>query len=245
MLPTRRTALWRRRCRPLALIASQASAAVGGNPAATTVTASSVGQENTRGQPAPGLGRWAGVGWGPDSGFPSNSLLGPGSNSTSVNLHGKQSASAVSSGESQNVEGHDSLDGTDLSARQKSTPRQIAGEQSILNPGKASSAVPMTAQMTAQLRSAIAQARIRIRAPRCRRWIKHAVNLSRATVIAGRIRACFGGRRCRDIDSAVSPSRSNGTVGQWPAANNGKSRNASDPSISLQAMTQEQPLRGE
>ena len=142
------------------LVGSLASAAVGGNPAATTVTTSTVGQENTLRSASAGTldDGLASVGDLTSDSRRAAALV-PGQITTSVNLHGKQSASAVSSGESQNVKGHDSLDGTDLSARQKSTPRQIAGEQSILNPGKASSAVPMTAQMTAQLRSARAQAR--------------------------------------------------------------------------------------
>ena len=126
---------------------SQASAAVGGNP-----TAATVGQQNTP---------WSASAETMDDGLASIGGLTadsrrtaasvPGQIATAGDLHGKQSASAMSSGASQNLEAHDSLDGTELSARQNTTPRQIAGEQSILNPGKASSAVPLTAQMTAQM----------------------------------------------------------------------------------------------
>ena len=227
------------------LVGSQASAAVGGNPAATTVTTSSVGQENTLRSASAGT---------VDAGVPSVGDLTsdsrrtpssvPGQIPTSVNLHGKQSASAVSSGESQNVKGHDSLDGTDLSARQKSTPRQIAGEQSILNPGKASSAVPMTAQMTAQLRSAIAQARNPDQGA-----AMSALDQTRNESQSGQpslLGALGPATEAGDAETSTQLSAHRARMalsvnGQQPTT---AKTAMSDPSISLQAMTQEQPTEG-
>ncbi len=63
------------------LVGSQASAAVGGNPVATygDDLIGGAGEYPAVSQRRD-CGRWAGVGWGPDIGFPSNSCLGPGSN---------------------------------------------------------------------------------------------------------------------------------------------------------------------
>jgi hypothetical protein len=213
------------------IIDAQASAAVGGNPAATTVTASTVGQENTP-RPASAATLDAGLasigGLTADSGRTAASV--PGQNATSGTLHGKPSASAVSSGVSQQFatqtfEGRDSLDGSDLSARQNITPRQIAGEQSILNPGKTSSAVPVTAQMTAQLRAAIAQARNpdQDAAMSALDQTRNESQRGQPSLL-GALGPASEARRCRNTDSAISPSRSNRTVGQWPAANHCKSR---------------------
>ena len=227
------------------LVGSQASAAVGGNPAATTVTTSSVGQENTLRSASAGT---------VDAGLPSVGDLTsdsrrttssvPGQITTSVDLHGKQSASAVSSGESQNVKGHDSLDGTDLSARQKSTPRQIAGEQSILNPGKASSAVPMTAQMTAQLRSAIAQARNPDQgaAMSARDQTRSESQSGQASLLGALGPASEAGDAEASTQLSAHRARMALSVnGQQPTT---AKTAMSDPSISLQAMTQEQPTEG-
>jgi len=227
------------------LVGSQASAAVGGNPASTTVTTSSVGQENTLRSASAGTvdAGLASVGdLTSDSRRTPSSV--PGQISTSVNLHGKQSASAVSSGESQNVKGHDSLDGTDLSARQKSTPRQIAGEQSILNPGKASSAVPMTAQMTAQLRSAIAQARNPDQGA-----AMSALDQTRSESQSGQpslLGALGPASEAGDAEASTQLSAHRARMalsvnGQQPTT---AKTAMSDPSLSLRAMTQEQPTEG-
>lgn len=227
------------------LVGSQASAAVEGNPAATTVTAAMVGQENTLRSASAGTvdAGLASVGdLTSDSRRTAASV--PGQITTSVNLHGKQSASGVSSGASQNVEGQDSLDGTDLSARQNTTPRQIAGEQSILNPGKASSAVPMTAQMTAQLRSAIAQARNPDQGA-----AMSALDQTRNESQPGQpslLGALGPASEAGDAETSTQLSAHRARMamsvnGQQPT--NAKAA-ASDPSISLRAMTQEQPTEG-
>ena len=227
------------------LVGSQASAAVGGNPAATTVTTSSVGQENTLRPASAGIvdAGLASVGdLTSDSRRTTSSV--PGQITTSVNLRGKQSASAVSSGESQNVKGHDSLDGTDLSARQKSTPRQIAGEQSILNPGKASSAVPMTAQMTAQLRSAIAQARNPDQgaAMSALDQIRNESQSGQPSLLGALGPATEAGDAETSTQLSAHRARMALSVnGQQPTT---AKTAMSDPSISLQAMTQEQPTEG-
>jgi flagellar hook-length control protein FliK len=168
----------------------------------------------------------------------------PGQITTSVDLQGKQSASAVSPGESQNVKGHDRLDGTDLSARRKSTPRQIAGEQSILNPGKASSAVPLTAQMTAQLRSAIAQARnpdqrAAMSAPGQTRNESQPGQAS----LLGALGAVTepGDAEASTQLSAHRARMALSVNGQQPTT---AKTAVSDHSIALQAMTQEQPTEG-
>ncbi len=227
------------------LVGSQASAAVGGNPAATTVTTSSVGQENTPRSASAGTvdAGLASVGdLTSDSRRTTSSV--PGQIPTSVNLHGKQSASAVSSGESQNVKGHDSLDGTDLSARQKSTPRQIAGEQSILNPGKASSAVPMTAQMTAQLRSAIAQARNPDQGA-----AMSALDQTRSESQPGQASLLGALGPASEAGDAEASTQLTAHRARMALSVNGQQPTTaktamSDPSISLQAMTQEQPTEG-
>jgi flagellar hook-length control protein FliK len=173
----------------------------------------------------------------------------PGQNATSGTLHGKQSASAVNSGVSQQFatqtfEGRDSVDGSDLSARQNMTPRQIAGEQSILNPGKASSAVPVTAQMTAQLRAAIAQARNPDQGA-----AMSALDQTRNESQPGQ----------PSLLGALGPASGAGGAETWTQLSDHRARMAlsvngqqpttvkaamSDPSISLQAMTQEQPTEG-
>ena len=227
------------------LVGSQASAAVGGNPAATTVTTSSVGQENTLRPASAGIvdAGLASVGdLTSDSRRTTSSV--PGQITTSVNLRGKQSASAVSSGESQNVKGHDSLDGTDLSARQKSTPRQIAGEQSILNPGKASSAVPMTAQMTAQLRSAIAQARNPDQGA-----AMSALDQTRNESQSGQPSLLGTLGPASEAGDAETSTQLSAPRARMALSVNGQQPTTaktamSDPSISLQAMTQEQPTEG-
>ena len=150
----------------------------------------------------------------------------------------------MSSGESQNVKGHDSLDGTDLSARQKSTPRQIAGEQSILNPGKASSAVPMTAQMTAQLRSAIAQARNPDQgaAMSARDQTRSESQPGQASLLGALGPASEAGDAEASTQLSAHRARMALSVnGQQPTT---AKTAMSDPSISLQAMTQEQPTEG-
>ena len=227
------------------LVGSQASAAVEGNPAATTVTAAMVGQENTLRSASAGTVD-AGLASVEDLTSDSRRTAAsvPGQITTSVNLHGKQSAFGVSSGASQNVEGQDSLDGTDLSARQNTTPRQIAGEQSILNPGKASSAVPMTAQMTAQLRSAIAQARNPDQGA-----AMSALDQTRNESQPGQpslLGALGPASEAGDAETSTQLSAHRARMamsvnGQQPT--NAKAA-ASDPSISLRAMTQEQPTEG-
>ena len=227
------------------LAGSQASAAVGGNPTAATVTAATVGQQNT---PSSASAETMDDGLASIGGLTADSRRTaasvPGQIATAGDLHSKQSASAMSSGASQNLEGHDSLDGTDLSARQKSTPRQIAGEQSILNPGKASSAVPLTAQMTAQLRSAIAQARNPDQGA-----TMSALDQTRSESQPGQpslLGALGPAAQAGDAEAStqLSAHRSRMALsvnGQQPTT---AKPIASDPSISLRAMTQEQPTEG-
>ncbi|MDA8660086.1 flagellar hook-length control protein FliK [Luminiphilus sp.] len=227
------------------LIASQANTAVGGNPAATTVSASTVGQENAPRSASAGAldDELASIG-GLTADSRRTAALVPGQIATSGDLHGKQSASAMSSGASQNLEAHDSLDGTELSARQNTTPRQIAGEQSILNPGKASSAVPLTAQMTAQLRSAIAQARNPDQGA-----TMSALDQTRSESQPGQpslLGALGPAAQAGDAEAStqLSAHRSRMALsvnGQQPTT---AKPIASDPSISLRAMTQEQPTEG-
>ena len=150
----------------------------------------------------------------------------------------------MSSGESQNVKGHDSLDGVDLSARQKSTPRQIAGEQSILNPGKASSAVPMTAQMTAQLRSAIAQARNPDQGA-----AMSAMDQTRSESQPGQASLLGALGPVSESGDAEASTQLTAHRARMALSVNGQQPTTaktamSDPSISLQAMTQEQPTEG-
>jgi flagellar hook-length control protein FliK len=150
----------------------------------------------------------------------------------------------MSSGASQNITGNDSLDGTELSARQNTTPRQIAGQQSILNPGKASSAVPMTAQMTAQLRSAIAQARNPDQGT-----AMSALDQTRNESQPGQpslLGALGPASEAGDGETSTQLSAHRARMamsvnGQQPT--NAKAA-ASDPSISLRAMPQEQPTEG-
>jgi flagellar hook-length control protein FliK len=168
----------------------------------------------------------------------------PGQITTSVDLQGKQSASAVSPGESQNVKGHDRLDGTDLSARRKSTPRQIAGEQSILNPGKASSAVPLTAQMTAQLRSAIAQAR-----NPDQRAAMSAPDQTRNESQPGQASLLGALGAVTEPGDAEASTQLSAHRARMALSVNGQQPTTaktavSDHSIALQAMTQEQPTEG-
>ena len=227
------------------LIASQANTAVGGNPAATTVSASTVGQENAPRSASAGAldDELASIG-GLTADSRRTAALVPGQIATSGDLHGKQSASAMSSGASQNLEAHDSLDGTEFSARQNTTPRQIAGEQSILNPGKASSAVPLTAQMTAQLRSAIAQARNPDQGA-----TMSALDQTRSESQTGQpslLGALGPAAQAGDAEAStqLSAHRSRMALsvnGQQPTT---AKPIASDPSISLRAMTQEQPTEG-
>ena len=222
------------------LAGAQASAAMGGNSIAATV-----GQQNTP---------WSASAVTLDDGLASIGGLTadsrrtaasvPGQITTSVDLHGKQSASAVSSGESQNVKGHDSLDGNELSARQKSTPRQIAGEQSILNPGKVSSAVPLTAQMTAQLRSAIAQARNpdQSAAMSALDQTRNESQPGQASLLGALGPVTEAGDAAASTQLSAHRARMALSVnGQQPTTAKAA---VSDPSISLQAMTQEQPTEG-
>jgi flagellar hook-length control protein FliK len=227
------------------LVGSQASAAVGGNPTAATVTAATVGQQNTPWSASAetmddGLASIGGL--TADSRRTATSV--PGQIATAGDLHSKQSASAMSSGASQNLEGHDSLDGTDLSARQKSTPRQIAGEQSILNPGKASSAVPLTAQMTAQLRSAIAQARNSDQgaAMSALDQTRSESQPGQASLLGALGPALAAGDAEASTQLSAHRTRMALSVnGQQPTTAKAA---VSDPSIALQAMTQEQPTEG-
>ena len=222
------------------LAGSQASAAVGGNPIAATV-----GQQNTPSSASAetmddGLASIGGL--TADSRRTATSV--PGQITTSVDLQGKQSASAVSPGESQNVKGHDRLDGTDLSARQKSTPRQIAGEQSILNPGKASSAVPLTAQMTAQLRSAIAQAR-----NPDQRAAMSAPDQTRNESQPGQASLLGALGAVTEPGDAEASTQLSAHRARMALSVNGQQPTTaktavSDHSIALQAMTQEQPTEG-
>jgi flagellar hook-length control protein FliK len=150
----------------------------------------------------------------------------------------------MSSGASQNLEGHDSLDGTDLSARQKSTPRQIAGEQSILNPGKASSAVPLTAQMTAQLRSAIAQAR-----NPDQRAAMSAPDQTRNESQPGQASLLGALGAVTEPGDAEASTQLSAHRARMALSVNGQQPTTaktavSDHSIALQAMTQEQPTEG-
>jgi hypothetical protein len=222
------------------LAGSQASAAVGGNPIAATV-----GQQNTPSSASAetmddGLASIGGL--TADSRRTATSV--PGQITTSVDLQGKQSASAMSSGASQNLEGHDSLDATELSARQKSTPRQIAGEQSILNPGKASSAVPMTAQMTAQLRSAIAQAR-----NPDQRAAMSAPDQTRNESQPGQASLLGALGAVTEPGDAEASTQLSAHRARMALSVNGQQPTTakaavSDHSIALQAMTQEQPTEG-
>jgi flagellar hook-length control protein FliK len=222
------------------LAGSQASAAVGGNPIAATV-----GQQNTPSSASAetmddGLASIGGL--TADSRRTATSV--PGQITTSVDLQGKQSASAVSPGESQNVKGHDRLDGTDLSARRKSTPRQIAGEQSILNPGKASSAVPLTAQMTAQLRSAIAQAR-----NPDQRAAMSAPDQTRNESQPGQASLLGALGAVTEPGDAEASTQLSAHRARMALSVNGQQPTTaktavSDHSIALQAMTQEQPTEG-
>jgi hypothetical protein len=232
------------------IIDAQASAAVGGNPAATTVTASTVGQENT---PRPASAATLDAGLASIGGLTADSrrtaALVPGQNATSGTLHGKPSASAVSSGVSQQFatqtfEGRDSLDGSDLSARQNITPRQIAGEQSILNPGKTSSAVPVTAQMTAQLRAAIAQARNPDQDA-----AMSALDQTRNESQRGQPSLLGALGPASGAGDAETPTQLSAHRARIALSVNGQQPTtakavASDPSISLQPMTQEQPTEG-
>ena len=90
------------------LAGSQASAAVGGNPIAATM-----GQQNT---PSSASAETMDDGLASIGGLTADSrrtaALVPGQIATAGDLYGNQSASAMSSGASQNLEGHDSLDGT-------------------------------------------------------------------------------------------------------------------------------------
>ena len=218
------------------LAGSQASAALGGNPIAATL-----GQQNTPSSASAetmddGLASIGGL--TADSRRTATSV--PGQITTSVDLHGKQSASAVSSGESQNVKGNDSLDATDLSARQKPMPRQIAGEQSILNPGKASSAVPMTAQ----LRSAIAQAR-----NPDQRAAMSAPDQTRNESQPGQASLLGALGAVTEPGDAEASTQLSAHRARMALSVNGQQPTTakaavSDPSIALQAMTQEQPTDG-
>ena len=218
---------------------------VGVNPAAATVTASSVGQENTQWSASAGTlddGLASVGGLTADSRRTAASV--PGQIATSGDLGGRQSASAMSSGASQNITGNDSLDGTELSARQNTTPRQIAGQQSILNPGKASSAVPMTAQMTAQLRSAIAQARNPDQGA-----AMSALDQTRNESQPGQPSLLGAlGPASEAGDGETSTQLSAHRVRMAMSVNGQQPTNAkaaaSDPSISLRAMPQEQPTEG-
>jgi flagellar hook-length control protein FliK len=227
------------------LAGSQASAAVGGNPIAATM-----GQQNTPSSASAetmddGLASIGGL--TADSRRTATSV--PSQNATSGTLHGKPSASAVSSGVSQQFvtqtfEGRDSLDGTELSARQKSTPRQIAGEQSILNPGKASSAVPMTAQMTAQLRSAIAQAR-----NPDQRAAMSAPDQTRNESQPGQASLLGALGAVTEPGDAEASTQLSAHRARMALSVNGQQPTTaktavSDHSIALQAMTQEQPTEG-
>ena len=222
------------------LAGSQASAAVGGNPIAATVGQQNIPSSASAETMDDGLASIGGL--TADSRRTATSV--PGQITTSVDLYGKQSASAVSSGESKNVKGHDRLDGTDLSARRKSTPRQIAGEQSILNPGKASSAVPLTAQMTAQLRSAIAQAR-----NPDQRAAMSAPDQTRNESQPGQASLLGALGAVTEPGDAEASTQLSAHRARMALSVNGQQPTTaktavSDHSIALQAMTQEQPTEG-
>jgi flagellar hook-length control protein FliK len=216
------------------LVGSQASAAVGGNPVATTVTTPSVAQENTLRSASAGT-----LDAGPASvgGLTADSLR------AAASVPGQISTSVAP----QNSEGNDSLHGTDLRARQNTTSSQIAGEQSILNPGKASSAVPMTAQMTAQLRSAIAQARNPDQGA-----AMSALDQTRNESQPGQpslLGALGPASEAGDAETSTQLSAHPSHRARMAMSVNGQQPTtakaaASDPSISLQAMTQEQPTEG-
>ncbi|MDA9942043.1 flagellar hook-length control protein FliK [Luminiphilus sp.] len=205
------------------LIASQASAAVGGKPAATTVTASTVGQENTpRSASAATL----------DAGRASFGGLTADSRQTAISVTSGQIAT---SGGSQIFEGSDSLDLTDVKSRQNATPRQTTGEQSILNPDKATSTVPMTAQMTAQLRSAMAQARNPDQT-------RNESQRGQPSLLGALGPAAEAGDAETSTQLSAHRARMALSVnGQQPTTAKAA---MSDPSLSLQAMTQEQPTEG-
>jgi flagellar hook-length control protein FliK len=123
-------------------------------------------------------------------------------------------------------------------------PRQIAGEQSILNPGKASSAVPMTAQMTAQLRSAIAQAR-----NPDQRAAMSAPDQTRNESQPGQASLLGALGAVPEPGDAEASTQLSAHRARMALSVNGQQPTTakaavSDHSIALQAMTQEQPTEG-
>ena len=219
------------------LIASHASAAVGGNLAATAVTASTVGQETTPRSASAGT---------LDAGLASAEALTADSRRTATSVIPGQMATSGASQKvaSQNSEGTDSLDLTDLRSRQNALPRQTAGEQSILNPERASSTVPMTAQMTAQLRSAMAPARKPDQgvAMSALDETRNESQRGQPSLLGALGSAAQAGDAETSTQLSAHRSRMALSVnGQQPTT---AKPIASDPSISLRAMTQEQPTEG-
>jgi flagellar hook-length control protein FliK len=210
---------------------------VGGNPAATTVTASTVGQETTPRSASAGT---------LDAGLASAEALTADSRRTATSVIPGQMATSGASQKvaSQNYEGTDSLDLTDLRSRQNALPRQTAGEQSILNPERASSTVPMTAQMTAQLRSAMAPARKSDQgvAMSALDETRNESQRGQPSLLGALGPAAQAGDAETSTQLSAHRSRMALSVnGQQPTT---AKPIASDPSISLQAMTQEQPTEG-
>ena len=190
---------------------------VGGNPAATTVTASTVGQETTPRSASAGT---------LDAGLASAEALTADSRRTATSVITGQMATSGASQKvaSQNYEGTDSLDLTDLRSRQNALPRQTAGEQSILNPERASSTVPMTAQMTALDET------------------RNESQRGQPSLLGALGPAAQAGDAETSTQLSAHRSRMALSVnGQQPTT---AKPIASDPSISLQAMTQEQPTEG-
>lgn len=210
---------------------------VGGNPAATTVTTPTVGQETTPRSASAGT---------LDAGLASAEALTADSRRTATSVIPGQMATSGASQKvtSQNSEGTDSLDLTDLRSRQNALPRQTAGEQSILNPERASSTVPMTAQMTAQLRSAMAPARKPDQgvAMSALDETRNESQRGQPSLLGALGPAAQAGDAEKSTQLSAHRSRMALSVnGQQPTT---AKPIASDASISLQAMTQEQLTEG-
>lgn len=210
---------------------------VGGNPAATTVTTPTVGQETTPRSASAGT---------LDAGLASAEALTADSRRTATSVIPGQMATSGASQKvtSQNSEGTDSLDLTDLRSRQNALPRQTAGEQSILNPERASSTVPMTAQMTAQLRSAMAPARKPDQGV-----AMSALDETRNESQRGQPSLLGALGSAAQVGDAETSTQLSAHRSRMALSVNGQQSTtakpiASDPSISLQAMTQEQLTEG-
>ncbi|MDC0410874.1 flagellar hook-length control protein FliK [Luminiphilus sp.] len=210
---------------------------VGGNPAATTVTTPTVGQETTPRSASAGT---------LDAGLASAEALTADSRRTATSVIPGQMATSGASQKvaSQNSEGTDSPDLTDLRSRQNALPRQTAGEQSILNPERASSTVPMTAQMTAQLRSAMAPARKPDQGV-----AMSALDETRNESQRGQPSLLGALGSAAQAGDAETTTQLSAHRSRMALSVNGQQSTtgkpiASDPSISLQAMTQEQLTEG-